>query len=236
MGFKLFYDEDRPRMSAAAVRDDPAPGALRQLPVRDDAGVTLDPRPLDEADPLAAYRDRFVGADTPLVYFDGNSLGRPLRATADRLADFVREEWGGRLIRGWDERWYDLPLTLGDEIGRVCLGAAPGQTFVGDSTTVLLYKLIRAGVDAAAGGRDEIVVDTDNFPTDRYVVEGIAAERGLTVRWVEVDRALGVTADLLAPVLGERTALVVLSHVAYRSAYRGRRSRPDPPRARGRRR
>ena len=86
--------------------------------------MTLDPRPYDEADPLAAYRDRFVGADTPLVYFDGNSLGRPLRATADRLADFVRDEWGGRLIRGWDERWYDLPLTLGDEIGRVCLGAA----------------------------------------------------------------------------------------------------------------
>ena len=181
--------------------------------------AVLDPRPYDEADPLASYRDRFVGADSPLVYFDGNSLGRPLRATADRLADFVRDEWGGRLIRGWDERWYELPLTLGDEIGRVCLGAAPGQTFVGDSTTVLLYKLIRAGVDAAATGRDEIVVDTDNFPTDRYVVEGIAAERGLTVRWVEVDRALGVTPELLAPVLGERTALVVLSHVAYRSAF-----------------
>ncbi len=181
--------------------------------------AVLDPRPYDEADPLASYRDRFVGADSPLVYFDGNSLGRPLRATADRLADFVRDEWGGRLIRGWDERWYELPLTLGDEIGRVCLGAAPGQTFVGDSTTVLLYKLIRAGVDAAATGRDEIVVDTDNFPTDRYVVEGIAAERGLTVRWVEVDRALGVAPELLAPVLGERTALVVLSHVAYRSAF-----------------
>ena len=147
----------------------------------------------------------------------------------------MREEWGGRLIRGWDERWYDLPLTLGDEIGRVCLGAAPGQTFVGDSTTVLLYKLIRAGVDAAGGGRDEIVVDTDNFPTDRYVVEGIAAERGLTVRWVEVDRALGVTADLLAPVLGERTALVVLSHVAYRSAYRADGAALTRPRARGRR-
>ena len=182
-----------------------------------------DPHELDAADPLATYRDRFVGADTALVYFDGNSLGRPLRVTADRLADFVRDEWGGRLIRGWDEGWYDLPLTLGDDIGRVCLGAAPGQVFVGDSTTVLLYKLIRAGVDAASAGdsgRDEIVVDSDNFPTDRYVVEGIAAERGLTVRWVDVDPALGVTAELLAPALGERTALVVLSHVAYRSAYR----------------
>ena len=146
---------------------------------------------LDAADPLARHRDRFVGADTPLVYFDGNSLGRPLEVTADRLASFVREEWGGRLIRGWDERWYDLPLTLGDEIGRVCLGSAAAQTFVGDSTTVLLYKLIRAGVDhvvATDPRRTEIVIDTDNYPTDRYVVEGIAAERGLTVRWVEVER------------------------------------------------
>ena len=73
-------------------------------------------------DPLAAYRDRFVGAGTGLVYFDGNSLGRPLAVTAEHLAAFVTDEWGGRLIRGWDERWFDLPLTLGDEIGRVCLG------------------------------------------------------------------------------------------------------------------
>ena len=163
-----------------------------------------------------------MGSDTPLVYFDGNSLGRPLAVTADRLASFVREEWGGRLIRGWDERWYDLPLTLGDEIGRVCLGAAAGQTFVGDSTTVLLYKLIRAGVDHVVSTdprRTEIVIDTDNFPTDRYVVEGIAAERGLTVRWVEVEREAGVTVERLGEVLGPATALVVLSHVAYRSAY-----------------
>ncbi len=170
------------------------------------------------ADPLAAFRDRFVGAESDLVYFDGNSLGRPLRATADRLRDFVLDEWGGRLIRGWDERWYDLPLTLGDEIGRVCLGAAPGQVAVGDSTTVLLYKLMRAAV-AARPGRSELVVDRDNFPTDRYVAEGIAAECGLTLRWIEVDREAGVAVDQVAEVVGEQTALVVLSHVAYRSAW-----------------
>jgi kynureninase len=174
---------------------------------------------LDATDPLREHRAGFVGAGGPVVYFDGNSLGRPLVVTADRLATFVREEWGGRLIRGWQERWYDLPLTLGDEIGRVCLGAGAGQTFVGDSTTVLLYKLIRAAVDAADPARTEIVIDTDNFPTDRYVVEGIARERGLTVRWVEVDREAGITAKLLAPALGSRTALVVLSQVAYRSGF-----------------
>ena len=176
-------------------------------------------RDLDRADPLAAYRGRFVGAESALVYFDGNSLGRPLRATAERVGTFVAQEWGGRLIRGWDERWYDQPLVLGDEIGRVCLGAGPGQTFVGDSTTVLLYKLVRAGLGGADRGRDEIVVDTDNFPTDRYVVEGVAGELGLTVRWVEVPTSAGITPDLLAPALSERTALVVLSHVAYRSGW-----------------
>ncbi len=174
--------------------------------------------PLDAADPLAAHRDRFVGAESPLVYFDGNSLGRPLAVTGPRLAAFVEQEWGGRLIRGWDERWLDLPLTIGDDLGRVVLGAAPGQTTVGDSTTVLLYKAMRAAV-AARPGRTEIVIDRDNFPTDRYVADGVARECGLTLRWVDVDLAAGVTPELLADAVGPQTALVVLSHVAYRSAH-----------------
>jgi kynureninase len=177
---------------------------------------------LDAADPLARFRDRFVGADTDLVYFDGNSLGRPVAAAADRLGEFVRQDWGGRLIRGWDESWMDLPTRLGYDLGRIALGAAAGQTAVGDSTTVWLYKLMRAAVDHAVRtdpGRTEIVIDTDNFPTDRYVAEGIAAERGLTLRWIEVDTSGGVTAEQLTEAVGERTALVVLNHVAYRSAW-----------------
>lgn len=177
---------------------------------------------LDATDPLAGFRDLFVGADTDLVYFDGNSLGRPVAATADRLAEFVRQDWGGRLIRGWDEQWMDLPTTLGDDLGRITLGAAAGQTAIGDSTTVWLYKLMRAAVDHAVRtdpARTEIVIDTDNFPTDRYVAEGIAAERSLTLRWIEVDTSEGVTADQLRAAVGERTALVVLCHVAYRSAW-----------------
>jgi kynureninase len=177
---------------------------------------------LDAADPLARFRERFVGADTDLVYFDGNSLGRPVASAADRLGEFVRQEWGGRLIRGWDESWMELPTRLGDDLGRVTLGAAAGQTAVGDSTTVWLYKLMRAAVDHAVRtdpGRTEIVIDTDNFPTDRYVAEGIAAERGLTLRWIEVDTSTGVTADQLTDAVGECTALVVLNHVAYRSAW-----------------
>ncbi|WP_244932102.1 aminotransferase class V-fold PLP-dependent enzyme [Nocardioides sp. W7] len=180
--------------------------------------MRTDPTELDRGDPLAAYRDRFVGAETPLVYFDGNSLGRPLRVTGDRLKSFVEQEWGGRLIRGWDEGWLDLPARIGDDLGRICLGAGPGQTIVGDSTTVLLYKAMRTAV-AARPGRTEIVVDRDNFPTDRYVAQGVADECGLSVRWIDVDTTAGVTAELLRAAVGEQTALVVLSHVAYRSAY-----------------
>ena len=184
--------------------------------------VTARAAALDADDALAAHRARFVdpGADVLTAYFDGNSLGRPLRAAVERMQSFMTQEWAGRLIRGWDERWLDLPLALGDRLGAVALGAAAGQTFIGDSTTVLLYKLCRAGVDARLDeGRDEIVLDTDNFPTDRYILEGIAAERGLTLRWIETDPAAGVTPEQVAEVVGERTALAVFSDVAYRSAW-----------------
>lgn len=179
-------------------------------------------RNLDRIDPLAEHLDAFVPAQDVVAYLDGNSLGRPLRATAERLQTFLAEEWGTRLIRSWDERWFDLPLTLGDRLGSAVLGAATGQTVVADSTTVLLYKLIRAAVDVSSTGseregRDEIVIDAGNFPTDRFVVEGIAAERGLTVRWITGDAVHGVSAEQLAEAVHERTALVVLSQVDYRS-------------------
>ncbi|KQP73847.1 kynureninase [Microbacterium sp. Leaf288] len=177
---------------------------------------------LDAADPLAAHRDAFVGAESSLVYFDGNSLGRPLRASVERLAAFARDEWGGRLIRGWDESWMQLPFDIGDAVGRAAIGAAASQTVIGDSTTVLLYKLLRAAFDAAVAtdpARVEIVVDRDNFPTDRYLVEGIAAERGGRIRWIDVDLDGGVSAGALRAAVGPETAVVLLSHVAYRSGY-----------------
>jgi kynureninase len=175
-------------------------------------------RALDAADPLRAHRDLFVAQADVVAYLDGNSLGRPLAASAARLARFATDAWGARLIRGWDEEWYDLPLTLGDTLGAVVLGAAPGQAFVGDSTTVILYKLMRAALDARPG-RNEIVVDTGNFPTDRFLLQGIAAERGATLVWITPDPDAGVTAEQVAAACGPRTALVVLSHVDYRSGY-----------------
>jgi len=180
--------------------------------------TTPDATSMDAVDPLAAYPTKFVRSPEVRAYLDGNSLGRPTTASAEQLASFVTEQWGGRLIRGWDESWYELPLTLGDRLARTVLGAAPGQTFVGDSTTVVLYKLIRAALNARPD-RSEIIIDTGNFPTNRYVVEGIAAELGKTLRWIDPPLDAGVTADSVRTVLTENTALLVISHVAYRSGY-----------------
>jgi kynureninase len=180
--------------------------------------ASLDPASLDAADPLASFRGRFVQGGDVVSYLDGNSLGRPLRRTVERLPAFVEVEWGERLIRSWDETWMELPFELGDTIGAAALGATAGQTVVGDSTTVLLYKLMRAALTARPG-RSRVVVDDDNFPTDRFLMEGIARELGLELDIIEVDRTIGVTTEQLSAVLSDETALVVLSHVAYRSGY-----------------
>lgn len=179
-----------------------------------------DARALDAADPLGGFRDRFLPINDPgvVAYLDGNSLGRPPASTLDRLTQLVRDGWGTRLIRGWTEGWMELPARVGDELGAAALGAAPGQVMLGESTTVWLYKLLRAAV-AARPDRHEIVTDVHNFPTDRYVVEAVARETGRVVRWLEPDPDGGVTVDQLRAVLGSDTAVVTLSHVAYQSAY-----------------
>src|ERR1019366_4543817 len=137
----------------------------------------------DDADPLAAFRDEFLIPDDAIVYMDGNSLGRPPRAVADALAAVVQAGWGERLIRSWTEGWMDVALELGDRIGAL-LGAAAGQLAVADSTTVCFYKAASAALDARPG-RSEILTDPGNFPTDRYVLESLFAQRGLPLGWLE---------------------------------------------------
>ncbi|MGN7965960.1 kynureninase [Microbacterium sp. 22179] len=181
-----------------------------------DSALLEHARALDAADPLSAHLDAFADAPGVDAYLDGNSLGRPLRDIPERLAAFVREDWGTRLIRSWDEQWMALPMELGDRIGRVALGAASGQTVVADSTSVLIYKLMRAAA-AADPTRTELVIEAGNFPTDRFLAEGVAAETGMTLRWIEPDPVLGVSVADVVAVVSERTALVSLSHVDYRS-------------------
>src|SRR4051812_11364585 len=177
-------------------------------------------RDLDAADPLRALGERFVpdGDAGVSAYLDGNSLGRPPRDAPARMERFVREAWGGRLIRGWDEGWLEWPEELGDRLGRIALGAATGQVVVADSTSVMLYKLARAAL-AARADRREIVLDANDFPTDRYVLEGIAGELGLELRFLETSLDSGASAEQIAAVAGPGTALVALSHVNYRSAH-----------------
>jgi kynureninase len=173
------------------------------------------PEAQDAEDQLAAFRDRFVRDDRELIYLNGNSLGPlPVRTQA-RIADVVDQDWGVGLVRSWDQ-WVALPRQAGDMLGEHLLGAAPGQVLVCDSVTVNLYKLASAALDAQRG-RDVIITDDDNFPTDRYVLAGIAAQRGCELRLIHTDMDEGIDSETLAAALHDRVALVCLSHVAYRS-------------------
>ncbi len=170
---------------------------------------------LDAADTLAPLRDAFADDDPELIYLDGNSLGRLPQATQERLAEVAADEWGRGLIRSWSH-WIDQPARVGDLLGAELLGAESGQVVVSDSTTVNLYKLAVAALDARAD-RQVIVTDDDNFPTDRYVLEGLAAQRGLVLRMVHADIDQGLSEAALRAAVDADTALVCLSHVAYRS-------------------
>jgi kynureninase len=171
---------------------------------------------LDRADRLAPFRERFVIADPDLVYLDGNSLGRLPRATVERLGRLVADEWGAELIRAWDH-WLELPTRIGDLLATTLLGARPGEVILADSTTVNFHRLATAALDARPG-RQVIVTDRANFPTDRYVLEGIALARGLEVRWLEPRPDGGPEPSHIAAALDEQVALVTLCHVDYRSA------------------
>jgi kynureninase len=159
---------------------------------------------LDAADPLAPWRDEFHIPDLELAYLDGNSLGMPPRRTIDRVATMMGEEWGGELINGWDH-WLDMPQRVGDMLAPL-IGAGPGEVVVHDSVTVNVYQLVRAAL-LLRPERRAIAIDPGDFPTDRYVVEGIAAADGREVR-AGFDR-LDDVAVVLRSMIDYRTAEVV---------------------------
>ncbi len=170
---------------------------------------------LDSVDELKHFQARFVQPDADILYLDGNSLGMLPESTRDRLRTFVDEEWGKELVRGWDH-WVDWPTAVGDRLGEL-IGAAPGQVVVCDTITANLYKLATAVLDAMPG-RKVIVTDTGNFPTDRYVLEGVAQRRKGQLRTVATDPVMGVTPDSLHTYLADDVALVSFSYVDYRTA------------------
>ncbi|MGW0601619.1 kynureninase [Streptomyces sp. NPDC002776] len=165
---------------------------------------------LDTDDPLAPLRARFL-LPPDVVYLDGNSLGPLPAAVPAALDDVVRHQWATGLIGSWNANgWWEAPLRVGDTIGAL-IGAAPGQTVAGDSTSVQLFTAL----DAAAALRPDrplLVTDPGHFPTDRYLADAVARRRDLEVRRVE-------PADLprFLDAEGHRVAVVSYSPVDFRT-------------------
>ena len=175
---------------------------------------------LDNQDGLAGYRSRFIYGDEKLIYLDGNSLGRlPVESKAilDRSVSY---EWGERLIRSWNEDWFTKNIELGDKIARIA-GASEGEVVITDTTSVNLYKLAHAALRFQKG-RTRIVTDELNFPSDLYILQGLVKEFGEEYELVVVASRDGITIDAgdLKAVIDDNTALVSLSHVAFKSAFR----------------
>jgi kynureninase len=174
---------------------------------------------LDATDPLAHFRSRYLPqSDDVVAYLDGNSLGRPLASIGTVWSLFAADQWANRLIRGWSEGWIELPEIVGDELAAAALGAAAGQTVIADSTTVNFYKAMRAALNLRPNRR-RVILDRDNFPTNRYVVESLAKDLDLELVWLQAPPDSGVTPEMVAEAVDERTALVTLSHIAYQSGY-----------------
>jgi kynureninase len=176
-------------------------------------GTRAEAAEADYLDPLAPFKDEFLINRGGPIYLDGNSLGRQPRATTGALGHWL-EEWARDLVGAW-ERWAELPAAVGDRVGQL-VGAAPGQVVISDSTTVNLYKLAVAAIDARAD-RPVIVADANDFPTVRYVLQGIAERQQRVLRLVETDPVEGVEAGALAEVVADDVGLVCLSGVNYRS-------------------
>jgi kynureninase len=178
---------------------------------------------LDRKDPLAHFKSQFVIGDPEMCYLDGNSLGRLPKATITAINDFMTKEWGPEVVTGWSH-WVDEAQPTGDLLGEAALGAAAGQVLVCDTTSVNFYQLCLAAIHARPG-RKTIITDAANFPTDRYILDGIAKQFDLKLVIIEnEDPAIAtherITTDVLAPYLNDDVALVTLEVIQYRSGAR----------------
>jgi kynureninase len=178
---------------------------------------------LDQNDPLAGYRSKFVITDPNLCYLDGNSLGRLPHATVKAVSDFLSQEWGNEVVTGWSH-WIDEAQVAGDLLGRAVLGAGPGQVLVCDTTSVNFYQLCVAAIKARPG-RKTVITDAANFPTDRYILKGIAEQFGLNLVIIDnEDPTIAenelITAELLEKYMSEDVAMVTFEVIQYRSGAR----------------
>ena len=178
---------------------------------------------LDAQDGLAHYKSQFLVTDPSMCYLDGNSLGRIPKATIERINAFMVDEWGAKVVDGWAD-WIDEAARTGDLIGKSALGAASGQTLACDTTSVNFYQLCSAALKARPG-RKKIITDLANFPTDRYILQGLARDHGCELIMIdnessEIAEHERITPDVLAQYLDDNVALVSLQVIQYRSGAR----------------
>ena len=178
---------------------------------------------LDAKDPLAKYREQFVITDPTMCYLDGNSLGRLPKQTIKVINDFLIDDWGAKVVEGWND-WIDQAQVTGDLIGRATLGAASGQVLACDTTSVNFYQLVGAAL-AARPGRKTIIVDAANFPTDRYILQGLAKTHGLKLITIDNESPGSaeherITPEILEKYLSDDVAFVTLEVIQYRSGAR----------------
>jgi kynureninase len=176
-------------------------------------------RELDRQDELAAFRDQFVIDDPDLIYLDGNSLGRLPRRAGARMREAVEREWGERLIRGWGEGWFGAPQRIGAKLAQL-VGAAPDEVLACDSTSVNFFKLVMAAIGARPG-RHKVVTDDLNFPSDLYILQGALRLAGPDYRLeiVRSEDGLAIDGGRLAQAIDDDTALVTLTHTAFKSGW-----------------
>ncbi|HUS86813.1 MAG TPA: kynureninase [Bacteroidales bacterium] len=174
---------------------------------------------LDREDPLREFRDLFSIKDKSLIYFDGNSLGMLPLESEKTAARLIGEEWGERLIRGWNENWWEMPARTGEKLAGI-IGAEKSEVIICDSTSVNLYKLASAALRMRPGRR-KIVSDDINFPSDLYIIQGIIDYRGEghMLELAHSQDGISVSYKELAELIDNDTALVVLTYVSFRSAY-----------------
>jgi len=176
-------------------------------------------RSLDRDDPLGPFRSEFEIKDSSLVYLDGNSLGRLSSRAVENMEQAIRVEWGENLIQSWNEGWYMQSTRLGKKIARL-IGARPDEVIISDSTSVNLYKLAYGALKAREG-KTEIISDDMNFPSDLYILQGLRKQFGdqHTLRLLKSPDGISSDMTELVRMVNHNTALISLSHVAFKSAY-----------------
>lgn len=172
----------------------------------------------DANDALASFKNRFVNEEN-LIYVDGNSLGKLPKESIEISKQVVEQQWGSRLIRSWNEHWIDLPQKLAAKIAKI-VGAHEDEIFVGDSTSLNLYKSLFAVLNLQKD-KTEVVTDTLNFPTDYYVLDGILKQHFPNHKVIKAESSDGLITELsdLEKVVSDINASITLSHVTYKSGY-----------------